>query len=129
LTSLAIAQETVSSIDGSTQTAFYDFTDEVAGTVLTNGDTLSANTDIPINLAIESEYNFVISMTGVTNTGQECTANEVLSFTAGGYDFEFNPDGFCNGDNGKDDKDDKNGGKKNRRFLKDETKSVGVKGM
>ena len=95
VTTLVIAQQTTWP-DGTTQSNLYDLSDEVAGIVVESGDTFSAGIELDVDLSLQKDYAFVITMTGVTDSGQECTGTELLDFTAGVYDFEFNPDGCVN---------------------------------
>lgn len=63
---------------------FYNFTDDVYGTVLEPGKTYEAEMNIEINLAVERTYNFLVSMEALGANGRPCTGTDLISFTAGG---------------------------------------------
>jgi hypothetical protein len=86
VTSLLVAQTTTSA-PGEVEypPVFYNFTNLVAGTVLQAGETFVVDDlSIEINLAVEQEYNFLITLTTEGTNGRPCTGSELLSFTAGG---------------------------------------------
>lgn len=107
VTGLTVAQATTSP-EGDVQIPpqFFNFTEEVAGTVLTAGSTLEAAIEIELNLALELVYDFLVTLTADGVSGQECIGTEILSFTAGG---SLTNDGLGTGCEGADGEGDKNG--------------------
>lgn len=77
----------------------YDLTDSVVGTTVASGSSLDADLSIDLNMAVEQEYTFLITMTAETASGVECTANELIQFTAGGSPLDL---GFLNDCPGED---------------------------
>ena len=122
VTSLLVAS-TSSSVEGEVQypPQFYNFTDAVFGVPLVAGETLEIDADVPINLAVERQYTFLITMTAETAEGLECTGVELLNFTAGGANVGPDGGGTCaalaggGGGNDKDKDDDKNDKDKDQR--------------
>ena len=115
VTGLTILKSSTTS-DGITATPeFFNLTDSVAGTQVGPGETFDAELAIPINLAVEAEYTFLVTLSAETVTGVDCTATEILQFTAGGSPLELGSTQACPGDEDdggggggdKDDKDDK----------------------
>lgn len=48
------------------------------------GQNLELDFNLPLNTALEMNYNFLITMTVETANGDVCSGTEVLSFTTGG---------------------------------------------
>ena len=85
VTGLAVIQSTTSQNgDPDFPSKFYDLSKVVAGTNLTAGESLEVNLPITLNLALELDYEFLITMTASGTTGQNCTGTKLLSFTVGG---------------------------------------------
>ena len=125
VTSLLVAS-TSSSVEGEIQypPQFYNFTDAVLGVPLVAGETLEIDADVPINLAVQRDYTFLITMTAETTEGLECTGVELLNFTAGGANIGPEGGGTCaalagggGGGGGKDKDKDKD---KNKDKARDE---------
>ena len=99
---------------------FFDLSEEVAGTVLNAGETLEVTIPITLNLALELDYEFLVTMTATGTAGQNCTGTEFFEFTAGGSPAAIGIGTSCpgeGGDNGGDDKDAKDDkDDKDRRF-------------
>lgn len=62
---------------------FFNLTDKVNGIELNAGDTLQTSLSIPIDLTVKRTYNLLITLLALTATGQECSATDLTSFTAG----------------------------------------------
>lgn len=85
VTGVTFVQSTTSQIGNPDfPSKFYNFSDNVAGTVVGPGDTLEMSLPITLNLAFEVDYEFVVTITAIGANGQNCTAMNRLSFTAGG---------------------------------------------
>lgn len=85
-------------VDGITSAPeFFNLTDSVAGTQVGPGETFDADLAIPINLAIEQEYTFLVTLSAQTVTGVDCTATEILQFTAGGSPLDLGSTQACPG--------------------------------
>ena len=85
VSSLTIAQ-TTSSAPGNpvTPPKFFNLTDQVAGTVLTEGSTFEVETEIELDLSLEQDYIMLITLVAETETGKPCTSTGLYNFTAGG---------------------------------------------
>lgn len=62
---------------------FFNFTDEIGGTFLSAGETLSTSIDVPLDLTHRKTYNFLITVLALTANGQTCRGTDLQSFTAG----------------------------------------------
>ena len=96
VTSLVIVQSSVAA-EGEIQfpPEVFNVTSAVAGTQVGAGETFNADVNIPINLAVEQNYTFLISMTAETASGIECNANSLLQFTAGGSPLDIGSTNEC----------------------------------
>ena len=84
-------------------TELYNLTDVVAGTQVGPGETFDADLNLPIDLGVEREYTFLVTLTAATASGVDCTATEVLQFTAGGSPLELGSIQTCPGEEDEDD--------------------------
>lgn len=62
---------------------FFNLTDQVAGTVLDGGETLSTSINIPLDMTTRKTYNLLMTVFAVTESGRICKASNLQSFSAG----------------------------------------------
>jgi hypothetical protein len=74
---------TVTELFSITTFGVYNLTDEVYGTVLQPGATITADFQVTIDLATPRVYTFLTTIAGVTDLGVECRGVDFYNFTAG----------------------------------------------
>jgi len=129
ITSLLVAQTATSELEGEVAAKFFNLTDAAAGVVLEAGTTVQVNASVPINLLIERDYAFLITMTAETDDGLVCQGFELVNFTAGGANIGPDGGGTCaviaGGEGGGDDKNnDKNNKNQRERGLLGKVKNA-----
>lgn len=121
ITSLLVAQTATSELEGEVSAKFFNLTDAASGVVLEAGTTVQVNASVPINLLIERDYAFLITLTAETEDGLVCQGFELVNFTAGGANIGPDGGGTCaviaggGGGGGGGGGKDKNNKNKNQR--------------